>query len=489
MSAPSTPVSRPSGFRSPRFLLLAALALVACLVSAVAIPLAGPLGLLAPRTYLILAENEDELRPAGGFITGVAAVTVSRARVTDFRLADANSVDDLRQVYPAPPEPLQRYMQSQMWLLRDANWSPDFPSSARQAAALYQLGQGVRVDGVVAFDEAALRAVLAVIGPVRVPGAAQPVTDANFLTLMRAAWSAAPGSTDAATWRTTRKDFMGPLARALLAQLKSIRDPRMAVTLASAIRQSLNQRDILVYLPDTPLSGMFARAGWDGAVDPGSQDYLRVVDANVGFNKVNAAIRERLSYSVDLTDPSEPAASLGVTYTNTVVTAKTCVQFGVANHSTQYLDYLQDCYWDYWRVLLPTGSKVWWAPANAVPGDELLSGVAQHDPAQFGPGEGGTTQLAGLFVLPTGQSHTTQLAYGLPSNVLEALAAGRAVYRLRVQKQPGTLALPLDLAITFPAAWAIQSTTLPASTQAPGQIHFSLSLETDLNFEVVFQHP
>ena len=465
---------------------LAALALFACLACAfVAAPLADLAGFWSPRTYLILAQNEDELRPTGGFISGLAVVTLSRGRVTDFRLGDSSSVDDLRQVYPSPPDPLLRYMGSQMWLLRDANWSPDFPASARQAATLYELGQGGHVDGVVAFDEAALQSVLAVLGPVAVPGLPEPVSDANFLTQLRAAWSAASGTADAAAWRTQRKDFMGPLARALLARLKLVRDPGTVLALLAAARAALDQHRVLLYLPGSPLAGLLARAGWDGAVNPGTQDYLRVVDANVGFNKVNAAVEESLTYHVDLTNPAQPAAILTVTYTNTVTTPRTCVHFGVANHSTQYADYLQDCYWDYWRVLLPAGVGDVSAPPNAVPASELLSGQADFNPAQITAGVAGATEVAGLFVLPTGQGHATQLAYPLPASVL-VRRSGSAVYRLSVQKQPGTQALPLEVMVVFPAAWTLQSSSEPTAASAPGQVSFSASLRTDRQFEIVF---
>ncbi len=45
-----------------------------------------------------------------------------------------------------------------LWVFRDSNWSPDFPTAARQAVALYRPGQPVSVDGVVA------------LGPVRSAG-------------------------------------------------------------------------------------------------------------------------------------------------------------------------------------------------------------------------------------------------------------------------------------------------------------------------------
>ncbi|HUW96262.1 MAG TPA: DUF4012 domain-containing protein, partial [Anaerolineae bacterium] len=114
------------------------------------------LGVDEPRTYLLLAQNEHELRATGGFISSVALLRVDNGKIVDFDFRDSYAVDDLTQPHPDAPEALERYMLSQIWLLRDANWYPDFPTSAQVARDLYQLDQGVLVDGVVAADLAAM---------------------------------------------------------------------------------------------------------------------------------------------------------------------------------------------------------------------------------------------------------------------------------------------------------------------------------------------
>jgi len=468
------------------FILVGALGVVAVLAAATLLLLPDVLGLRAPRHYLIVAQNQDELRPTGGFITGVALVTVAGGRPTAFSLTDANAVDDFtRGPYPAPPAPLQRYMLSELWVLRDANWSPDFPAAAQTMRELYALGQGQAVDGVIAFDQTALQRLLAVLGPVEVAALAEPVTAENFLDLMRQAWSDTPP----AEWGTERKEFMGPLAQALLARLTATRDPGTFLALGRAGLDLLAERHVLIALPEPPVAGFLAQRGWDGAVRPGDHDFLMVVDANLGFNKVNAAIAQYLAYHVDLTNPAAPLATLTVTYTNTVPTAKACVHFGVANASTQYGDYLNDCYWDYWRVLLPGGAAVLSAPANAVPGAELLSGQADRAPAEIGPGPAGTTQVAGLFVLAPLAAHTTGLTYQLPPAALDTTRRGQAVYRLHVQKQAGTGALPLALTLTVPAGWTVARASAPVLSP-PGQpVHLALDLRTDLDLEITFAVP
>ena len=40
------------------------------------------------------------------------------------------------------------------------------------------------------------------------------------------------------------------------------------------------------------------------AVQPGVNDFLMLVDSNLGYNKVNAQIRQEATYLVDLSDLS-----------------------------------------------------------------------------------------------------------------------------------------------------------------------------------------
>ena len=92
------------------------------------------LGADGPRTYLILAQNNHELRGTGGFISAVGMIRVERGRITDLQLGDSYAVDDLSQPHPAPPAALAAQMGIDLLLLRDSNWSPDFPESARGGA-------------------------------------------------------------------------------------------------------------------------------------------------------------------------------------------------------------------------------------------------------------------------------------------------------------------------------------------------------------------
>ena len=184
------------------------------------------LGADGPRTYLILAQNNHELRGTGGFISAAGTVRLDAGRIADLKLSDSYAVDNFAQPHPAPPRPLAEQMGTQLLTLRDSNWSPDFPESAQVARALFLQDQGVATDGAIALDLEAVRLLVAALEPLQVAGVGQPVTGDNVIEWMKLAWQAPQDSTgtvqEATTsdWWAKRKNFMGDLMAAALAKVQ-----------------------------------------------------------------------------------------------------------------------------------------------------------------------------------------------------------------------------------------------------------------------------
>src|SRR4051812_1142890 len=86
------------------------------------------LGSAAPRTYLLIAENREELRPTGGYIGTAGVVTVNGGKIERQEFGTSVAYDLEPDILVPPPSPLVRYLQSSYWQMRDANWWPDFPS-------------------------------------------------------------------------------------------------------------------------------------------------------------------------------------------------------------------------------------------------------------------------------------------------------------------------------------------------------------------------
>ena len=131
------------------------------------------LGWDGPRRYLILTQDPAELRPTGGFIGSYGTISFDHGAITEHRFQDVAPLD-VPWDYPRiePPQELSDYLlgPSQPWQFADANWSPDFPTSARDALRLYTNESGDdALDGVLAITTYTIDELLKATGPVDVP--------------------------------------------------------------------------------------------------------------------------------------------------------------------------------------------------------------------------------------------------------------------------------------------------------------------------------
>jgi len=402
----------------------------------------GPnlLGAEGERSYLVIAQNNHELRANGGFISGVGVLRLNEGRIEDLSFQDAYSVDDYSKPHPPAPAPLKKYMKADILVLRDANWSPDFPTAAQVMAGLYALDQEVAVDGVIAADLTAVQWLVRALQPLRVQGYDQPVTGANVLEFMKEAWATpleAPSVEvwdggkveDRRAWLSHRKDFMGLLLQAMQDKVESGRNVDLG-RLLSAVMRTLDEKHVLVHVDDPEASELLEAAGWSGAILPGEQDFLMVVDSNLGFNKANPYVEEVISYRLNLEEGERPSAELTLLYRHKAeVRLEECIHG--PSYGASYDDMMNRCYWDYVRVYVPGGSELKEAIGFDAGSTESLSG------------EQGTQFFTGFFVLAPGEERVLTLRYDLPPTVV---AGG--VYRLRVQKQPGTGSIPLHVHVT-----------------------------------------
>src|SRR4030043_193127 len=146
------------------------------------------LGLDSPRTYLILFQNDKELRPTGGFMTAYSIMKGDKAKFEPVSSNDIYNLDAKYKPQIVAPDPIVKYIKGPYILsknlrLRDMNWSPDFSKSmdlfTKEAQSV-----GIKdIDGVIAVDTQVLVYLLDAIGPIGVPGfgnfSTQQIPDCN----------------------------------------------------------------------------------------------------------------------------------------------------------------------------------------------------------------------------------------------------------------------------------------------------------------------
>jgi O-antigen ligase len=412
----------------------------------------GLLGANGPRTYLVLAQNNQELRPTGGFISGVGEIEVEGGRLSSPKFSDSYAVDNLQVPHDLTPPDFQRTLLGQLWFFRDTNWDPDFPTSAQRAMDVYARDRGVQTDGVIALDLTALQLLVDAVGPLQVEGISEPVTGETVLPIIQEQWSE-PSTESGQDWWLHRKDFMGQIAATVMDRLTTGQDLQ-PVRLAQALKQALDEKHILIYVRDPGAAGLLRQRNWDGAValPPAASDALLVVDSNVGFNKADVNVSRSIQYEVDLAASGGPRARLTLTYQNrTDHPVGDCVQ--EARYGGSYADMTQRCYWDYVRVYVPVGSRLLKGPELSLPPGSLLAQSGDALPSKLISPTLSMDNWAvwtAFFALEPLAERSLTFEYQLPAQILDSGAGGLSYYRLQIQKQPGTDAVPLRLEIVLP---------------------------------------
>ncbi|MCE9586389.1 DUF4012 domain-containing protein [Candidatus Uhrbacteria bacterium] len=369
------------------------------------------------KTYLVLLQNADELRPTGGFIGNIGLVTVDAGDIKNIDFEDVYALDDtVASTWRDVPPPLMaRELGVRAWFIRDSNWSPDYPQTAERLIDVYQRmsKQGrnldVKLDGVIALQPEFFRRLLLLTGPLKVE---DKTFDAdNFFDRLQ--FDTEMGFHQNGIPTEQRKDIVHKLGDVMIATLLSQPASKWPSILNIAT-VSLEQGDILVYAKDKAVEKILENRGWSGRTLGTDEDYLWVIDTNLAALKTDGVMDKRVYYSVDFTDPAGPVATVRLRYTNT----------------NRTIDWRYTRYRSFTRVYVPEGS-------------ELLSwsGISKN-PDVFR--ELGKQVFGAFWVIEPGKTGEMVFKYRLPAR-LKTLAESDS-YRFLAQKQPGAeRTLTLDL--------------------------------------------
>jgi Protein of unknown function (DUF4012) len=144
------------------------------------------LGADGPRNYLVMGENNAEMRDEGAPLS-YSVMNTSSGAIT---VSSGQSVGDLGLSAPAPGIAVPAGTQAvfgeldptEIW--QSTNATADFSFSGRDMQAMYAAATGAHVDGVIGIDVVALQGLLALTGPVSVSGIPEPVTSANAANIL-----------------------------------------------------------------------------------------------------------------------------------------------------------------------------------------------------------------------------------------------------------------------------------------------------------------
>lgn len=355
--------------------------------------------IVGEKVFLVLLQNNMELRPGGGYIGSFAIVKMENGKVKSYAIHDTSNFDARIPDNDDMPFPMKKVFRINSWKLRDSNYSPDYPTNAKKALDFYYQGKGEeKFDGVIAVNAVVLESMLKVTGPIKLEGYPNAFeADSALLALEK--------QVEIDFYKQgisvgERKEVMNDFLKELLkktVQLSKLEKIKLAKNLAG----ELKNKNIQLYFTDDKLKGLAQEIKADGAVDVDwNGDYLMVVDANIGAYKSDYYMKRSIDYSVDLTQEI-PQATLKIGY----------------NHTGKEKNWMTRDYLSYLRVYLPKGSRV--------------NNFSQSGEIDYS--EEFSKKVAGGFIkVPINSQKKIEITYNLPKELKNK------DYKLKIQKQSGS---------------------------------------------------
>jgi len=276
------------------------------------------LGVDGEKTYLILFQNDKELRATGGFLTSYAIFRAKNGKISIEKSEDIYDLDASIASHPPAPREIKTYhLNVPYFYIRDSNLSPDFPTSIKLFQSLYQKSsKKVDYDGIVAVDTHVLVDLLTVFGDTEVDGvifSAAIDKRCDCPGVIYKLFDIVDRPTPYI--RENRKGILGRLMYALFYKALGFSPSKYWGRLLEMMLKDLEQKHILVYFVDPSLQKSVEALNYAGRIRSYDGDYLHINNVNFAGAKSNLFVREKI-VSKTKVEGEKVLRTVTVTYTN-----------------------------------------------------------------------------------------------------------------------------------------------------------------------------
>ena len=407
------------------------------------------LGSEEPKRYLLIFQNNNEMRPTGGFMGSFAEITVSKGKIikTFFPGGGTYDLKGLLKRFVAPPKPLQ--LVNERWEFQDANWFPDFPYSARKIIWFYENSDGPTIDGVIAFNANFVVDLLESLGPVELKEWDTVLTADNFIDKVEEL-----KKSESALSQNQPKKILVDFYPLLLKKIENAWNNNFVETV-KIFSNAVLKRNIQFYFTDPDLEKKVLAYGAGGEIQSTDGDYLYIVNTNIAGGKTDGKISEIVNLKTEI-------SKSGIVTNTLKVTRKHNGVKGQGFSGVRNVDYV--------RVYVPKGSQLIKAEGFQQPAEkffkvplanlEVDKDLSSLEKFIGYDNESGTviteefnkTVFGNWLMVDPGEEITYTLVYQLPFLIPPTDRASRdfSTYSLFVQKQSGSNPLEFSHNIKVP---------------------------------------
>ncbi len=359
------------------------------------------------RNYLIVFQNNHELRPAGGFISAYGIAKFRYGFFTGLDMADVyGDIDE--HAFMEPPYPMRKLLANRWYkgyTFRDANFNPDFPKTAQELTRMLQITKpNLQVSGVIAVNYSFLENLLGSLGQIEVNGKIFS-RDNLFEALEYEVNNIDQHNPEELK---NRKGILKSLASAIIKKI--LLNPFKLRKASDTIVHSLTAKEIQFYFSDPSLEKLMMSQGWAGEWPKiTDSDFLAVNEANLGGMKSDRYLQRKVTYHLKV--EQDPATGQQNLVGDVLIDL---YHFGIENIP------LSGSYTGFIRTYVPKGA--------------ILLDITPAYKADLWQADDGDLHIFGNIVrLNPGNRIQLHYRYSLPPNLL----VRNNYYRLFIPKQSG----------------------------------------------------
>lgn len=239
-----------------------------------------------PHRYLILFQNNNEIRPSGGFIGSYAIMDINDGYIENLETYDVYDLDGSYFEIIEPPEVFSELTSN--WRFRDSNYSPDFTFSAKKARWFLEKEGGPTVDTVIAINQGLLKDMLEVTGPVQVGDFGELTSENYNLLLSYVIEGKIWGEEDP---KHILKVFVPEFQKAIMKE-------ENIGKVTSKLYKAIQQKHIMMYSSDEDIQALFDSIGISGRMyqNKEDEDYLSIINTSIGGTKSDQFMEETINH-------------------------------------------------------------------------------------------------------------------------------------------------------------------------------------------------
>lgn len=364
------------------------------------------------QTYLILFQNDKELRATGGFLTAYAIFKVKNGKMRIERSEDIYSLDNSISSHPTAPREILTYHKNvSQFYIRDSNLSPDFPESVKLFNSLFEKSNRlVKYDGIITIDSKILVDMLTIFGDTEADGIRFSAKNDKRCDCPQVIYQLFDMVDRPVGYiKENRKGILGDLMYALFYKAIGFSPSKYWGTLVQQMFINLQEKHILVYFVDPDLQKSIEKLNFAGRVRETNGDFLYVNNVNFAGAKSNLFVNVIINSKTKTNDGGKTTREISIEYRNPYPHSNCSLDGGLCLNATLR---------NWLRVYVPKGSRL-----------ESFQGSLKKTQTYD---ELGKTVFEGYLEVPTEGKAQAILKYSLPSTI-DVKNNG-----LLLEKQPGT---------------------------------------------------